>query len=112
MDGFKNIEIKNFRGIRNLIIDAFSMLNVFLGQNGVGKSPVLVGHILMMGISDFCLPQTVNVIRLRCNNVFADLAPMLHSYNLRTNPEISSMTFDKTSTYSWERPVLLVKNVF
>ena len=33
MDGFKNIEIKNFRGIDHLKIDDFSRVNVFLGQN-------------------------------------------------------------------------------
>ena len=33
MDGFKNIEIKNFRGIDHLKIDDFSRINVFLGQN-------------------------------------------------------------------------------
>lgn len=33
MNGFKNIEIKNFRGIDHLTIDDFSRVNVFLGQN-------------------------------------------------------------------------------
>jgi len=33
MDGFKNIEIKNFRGIDHLKTDDFSRVNVFLGQN-------------------------------------------------------------------------------
>lgn len=33
MDGFKNIDIKNFRGIEHLKIDDFVRVNVFLGQN-------------------------------------------------------------------------------
>ena len=33
MDGFKNIEIKNFRGIDYLKIDDFLRVNVFLGRN-------------------------------------------------------------------------------
>ena len=33
MDGFKNIKIKNFRGIDHLTIDEFSCVNVFLEQN-------------------------------------------------------------------------------
>ena len=41
MDGFKNIEIKNFRGIDHLKIDDFSRVNVFLGQNSSGKSTFL-----------------------------------------------------------------------
>ena len=41
MDGFKNIDIKNFRGIEHLKIDDFARVNVFLGQNNSGKSSVL-----------------------------------------------------------------------
>ena len=41
MDGFKNIEINNFRGIDHLKIDDFSRVNVFLGQNSSGKTSVL-----------------------------------------------------------------------
>ena len=41
MEGFKNIEIRNFRGIDHLEIDDFSRVNVFLGQNNSGKSTVL-----------------------------------------------------------------------
>ena len=41
MDGFKNIEIKNFRGIDHLMIDDFSRVNILLGQNSSGKSSVL-----------------------------------------------------------------------
>ena len=33
MDGFKNIEIKNFRGIDHLTIDDFSRVNVFQEHN-------------------------------------------------------------------------------
>lgn len=32
MDGFKNIEINNFRGIDHLVIDDFSRVNVFLSR--------------------------------------------------------------------------------
>ena len=40
MDGLKNIDIKNFRGIEHLEIDDFGRVNVFLGQNNSGKSSV------------------------------------------------------------------------
>ena len=52
MDGFKNIEIKNFRGIDHLTIDDFSRVNVFLGQNSSGKSSVLECLLMMMGMSN------------------------------------------------------------
>lgn len=32
MDGFKSIEINNFRGIDHLVIDDFSRVNVFLSR--------------------------------------------------------------------------------
>ena len=34
MDGFKNVEISNFRGIDHLKIEDFSRVNIFLGQIG------------------------------------------------------------------------------
>ncbi len=43
MDGFKSIEIRNFRGIGHLEIDDFSRVNVLLGQNSSGKSSVSGG---------------------------------------------------------------------
>lgn len=33
MDGFKNIEINNFRGISHLWIDELSSVNLFLSKN-------------------------------------------------------------------------------
>lgn len=37
MDGFKNIDIRNFRGIEHLKIDDSVRVNVFLGQNMTGN---------------------------------------------------------------------------
>ena len=64
MDGFKNIEIKNFRGIEHLEIDDFSRVNVFVGQNSSGKSSILECLLLMMGMSNPDLPQMVNSIKI------------------------------------------------
>ena len=60
MDGFKNIEINNFRGIDHLKIEDFSRVNIFLGQNSSGKSSVLECLLLLMGMSNPDLPQTIN----------------------------------------------------
>ena len=43
MDGFKNIEINNFRGIDHLKIDDFSRVNVFLGQNNSSIESWILG---------------------------------------------------------------------
>lgn len=65
MDGFKNIEIKNFRGIDHLKIDDFSRVNVFLGQNGSGKSSILEAILMLSGMSNPGLPQNINLLRSR-----------------------------------------------
>ena len=99
MDGYKNIEIKNFRGIDHLRIDDFSRVNVFLGQNSSGKSSVLECLLMVMGMSNPDLPQTINSIRSRNYNSFADLAYIFHNYDIKVKPEISSELFDNTKRH-------------
>ena len=96
MNGFKNIEISNFRGIDHLKIDDFSRVNVFLGQNNSGKSSVLECLLLMMGMSNPDLPQTINSIRARGYSGFADLGYMFRNFDLKVNPEIKSDLYDET----------------
>ena len=99
MDGFKNIEIKNFRGIDHLKIDDFSRVNILLGQNSSGKSSVLECLFMMMGMSNPDLPQTINSIRSRNYSGFADLTYIFHRLDLKTTPEISSELFDNTKRH-------------
>lgn len=99
MDGFKNIEIKNFRGIDHLEINDFSRVNVLLGQNSSGKSSVLECLLLIMGMSNPDLPQTINSIRSRSFSGFSDLSYMFHNYDLKVKPEISSELFDNTKRH-------------
>lgn len=99
MDGFKNIEIKNFRGIDHLKIDDFSRVNILLGQNSSGKSSVLECLLLMMGMSNPDLPQTINSIRSRNYSSFADLGYIFHNYNINVKPETSSVLFDDTKRH-------------
>ena len=99
MDGFKNIEIKNFRGIDHLKIDDFSRVNIFLGQNSSGKSSVLECLLLMMGMSNPDLPQNINSIRSRNYSSFADLGYMFHNYDFKVKPEINSELFDDTKRH-------------
>ena len=94
MDGFKNLEIKNFRGIEHLKIDDLSRVNVFLGQNSSGKSSVLESLLFLMGMSNPDLPQSINYIRSRGYSSFADLGYMFHNGDLKVSPEFSSEMFD------------------
>lgn len=91
MDGFKNIEIKNFRGIDYLKIDDLSRVNVFLGQNSSGKSTILEAILLLLGMSSPDLPQTLNRIRSRNNlSGIADIRYMFNNLILTRTPEISA----------------------
>ena len=90
MDGFKNIEINNFRGIDQLKIEDFSRVNIFLGQNSSGKSSVLECLLLLMGMSNPDLPQTINSIRSRSYSGFTDLFYLFHNYDWKEVPRIAA----------------------
>lgn len=95
MNGFKNIQIDNFRGIDHLEIDDFSRVNVFLGQNGSGKTSVLEAILILAGMSNPGLPQSVNALRLRGTvGQFLDVRYFFHNLILTTPPEVSSEQID------------------
>ena len=90
MNGFKNIEINNFRSIGHLKIDDFSRVNVFLGQNNSGKSSVLEAITLSLGMSNPDLPQNINAVRTRRPlSIFTDIKYLFHNMNVATPPEIT-----------------------
>ena len=101
MDGFKNIEIKNFRGIDHLKIDDFSRVNVFLGQNSSGKSSVLEALLLLAGMSNPDLPLSLNKSRTRNFRIAYLQETRYQFYNLDLNntPEFSSQQFDGVSRH-------------
>ena len=96
MVGFKNIDIRHFRGIDNLQIDDFSRVNVFLGQNNSGKSTVLECLLMLTGISSPDLPQALNNVRSR--NTLSGIMDIRYMFNdliLNRPPEIiAEMTDD------------------
>lgn len=95
MDGFKNIKINNFRGIKHLSIEDFSRINVFLGHNNSGKSSILESLMLLMGMSNPDIVQRVNSLRIR--NMFSGLGDVRYIfYNLDVSnaPEILSEQTD------------------
>ena len=98
MDGFKNIEIKNFRGIDHLKIDDFARVNVFLGQNNSGKSTVLEAITLALGMSNPDMPQAINAVRARKPfGNFIDIKYFFHNLDTSIPPEIILKQADGTS---------------
>ncbi|MBR6033009.1 MAG: AAA family ATPase [Bacteroidaceae bacterium] len=95
MEGFKNLEIKNFRGINHLKIDDCSRINVFLGQNNSGKTSILECLLLIMGMSSPDIPQSLNRIRSRNNMIgVADVRYMFNNLVLAHSPEIVAKQTD------------------
>lgn len=95
MNGFKNIEIKNFRGLDYLKIDDFSRVNVFLGQNNSGKSSVLEAIRLLTGLGNPSTPQNINSLRTRNPfSAFKDVYYLFHNMDVKTPIEIASEQFD------------------
>jgi AAA15 family ATPase/GTPase len=99
MDGLKNIEIKNFRGIDSLKIDDFSRVNVFLGQNSSGKTTILECLMLLIGMSNADLPQNLNAIRTRTFSSYSELLYLFRNLNINEKPEIQSELFDESKRH-------------
>jgi len=49
---FKSVKIENFRGIKSLEISDLTRVNLFVGENGCGKTSVLESVFLLAGISN------------------------------------------------------------
>lgn len=101
MDGFKNIEIKNFRGIEHLMIDDFSRVNVFLGKNNSGKSSVLEAILVLAGMSNPDLPLSLNKARTRNFRIayLQETRYQFYNIDLRNTPEFSALQMDGISRH-------------
>ena len=100
MDGFKNIEIKNFRGIDHLKIDDFSRVNVLVGQNNSGKSTVLEAIAMLMSMSNPDTPQMINAVRARKPfSNFIDIKYFFRNMDVATPPEVTSIQTDGTARH-------------
>lgn len=95
MDGIKNINIKNFRGIDHLTIDDFSRVNVFLGQNNSGKTTVLEAIAMLMSMSNPDVPQAINAVRARKPfSNFIDVQYLFNNLDVTTPPEVKAELSD------------------
>ncbi len=63
MSYIKEIEIKNFRGFKELKIENFGQINLILGRNNCGKTTLLEGLFLTIGISNPLLLENINKLR-------------------------------------------------
>ena len=95
MEGIKNINIKNFRGIDHLTIDDFSKVNVFLGQNNSGKTTMLEAIAMLMSMSNPDVPQAINAVRARKPfSNFIDVQYFFNNLDVTTPPEVKAELSD------------------
>ncbi|MBQ9666335.1 MAG: AAA family ATPase [Bacteroidaceae bacterium] len=100
MDGFKSIEIKNFRGIDHLLIEDCSRVNVFLGQNNSGKTTVLESMAMLMSMSNPDIPQAINAVRARKPfSKFIDIQYYFNNLDVITPPEVKAEQTDGNSRH-------------
>ncbi|MBR7068659.1 MAG: AAA family ATPase [Bacteroidales bacterium] len=94
MNGFKNIKIKNFRGIKNLEIDDLGRVNILVGKNNSGKSTVLEAIFLLTGMASADTVQKLNSIRTRTPySPLNDVHYLFHRMNTAIKPEFFAEDF-------------------
>ncbi len=72
MEHIKNIEIKNFKSIRDAKINDCKRVNVFIGPPNVGKSNILEG-LSLFGLLDYGISQPISLQKLTRVNKFYQL---------------------------------------
>lgn len=95
MNGFKNIKIKNFRGIENLEISDLGRVNILVGQNNSGKSTVLEAIFLLTGMT--FIDTVLNINRVRTRNNYShlnDIPYMFHKMDTNKIPEFFSEEYE------------------
>ena len=61
---YKEITIEGLRGIKDLTIDDFGRVNVFVGKINCGKTTLLKGIFLLTGPTNAHLPLRINTFCL------------------------------------------------
>lgn len=85
-----SIEIKNFRGIKELVVTDFARVNLFVGKNNCGKTSILESIFLSIGISNPQLAINIDTFRGLLHNESDDFNFIF--YNLDPSNKISIKT--------------------
>lgn len=86
MKKITKLELENFRGFATLTMDGFKRVNLFVGENNVGKSTVFDAFFLLLGMSSPQLISNVNAFRglplkeIALKSLFRNLDLSCHPY--------------------------------
>ncbi len=95
---YRQITIKDFRGIHELSLTGLRGINLFVGRNNSGKTTVLEGVFLLGGATNPFFPTTLG--QLRCQRFGASYPdplwrPLFYRLEPRANIEISGQREDE-----------------
>ncbi len=93
---YKDITIKNFRGISELKLENLNSVNVFLGKNNFGKTTILESVFLLSGMSNASLPSRVNCFRdpTQSVNPLGQIDYIFHNVQLHNKPTFTGALTD------------------
>ncbi len=93
---YRDIEIKNFRGIGLLKINELKQVNLFLGKNNCGKSSLLEALFLLSGASNPLHSINVNLFREYSKVEWNDILLLFYQLNEHLPIEIKARSESKT----------------
>ncbi|MDD2192719.1 MAG: AAA family ATPase [Bacteroidales bacterium] len=88
MASFKNLRIENFRGFDSIELKEFNRINILMGKNNCGKSSVLEGILLLIGLHNPTLPSSINKLRGMQPGQSGFLKSMFHNMNMLAYPVV------------------------
>lgn len=95
---YKNISIKNFRGIRDCSLDNMVRVNLFLGQNNCGKSSLLEAIFLLTGLNSPQLIISIDLLRNLAHTEESDFRFIFYNLTYTNSPEISAELVESGSS--------------
>ncbi len=92
---FKQISIKNFRGIQNLTLKDFGLINLFTGKNNSGKTSTLEGIMLAAGMSNPSLAISIDNLRSLFHTEADDFQFIFYGLDFKNEPTFDAELFNK-----------------
>src|SRR5947209_55025 len=92
---FKEVTIKNFRGIQNLTLKDFGLINLFTGKNNSGKTSALEGVMLASGMSNPSLAISLDNLRNLLHTEADDFQFIFYGLDYKNEPTIEAELFNK-----------------
>ncbi len=87
---YRDIKIKNFRGIKQANLDGFKRVNLLFGKNNVGKSSLLEAIFISSGQSNPVLSDSVNGLRDYRQRKVSDFELLFSDFDTTRPIEIST----------------------